>query len=281
VRQWYYLLRMPLPRTPSPEDIHAGFLAAIYATPDVDAPRLVYMDWLLERRNPRGHFIQLQFERHQNGDLPTAAARKERELLRQKYADWLGSAAELIVLDTTSPTFERGFLHAAAIRLPSNADPALARAPAFSTMAELSGSTNDLRWFLGVDATDEGFRSNLRALQTVIPDRVAVDSLGTWMGLLSKYVGLAGVRFEDATLMRRDGKRVLQIQTHLLAATRTHWPSLLTSVDGRGWTLELASYRYTEQGRSQDQTLASDLARRFPAFRHELVTGIPEQRKAR
>jgi uncharacterized protein (TIGR02996 family) len=34
--------------------------AAIFARPDDDAPRLVYADWLLERGDPRGEFIQIQ-----------------------------------------------------------------------------------------------------------------------------------------------------------------------------------------------------------------------------
>jgi uncharacterized protein (TIGR02996 family) len=33
---------------------------AIIASPDDDAPRLVYADWLLERGDPRGEFIQIQ-----------------------------------------------------------------------------------------------------------------------------------------------------------------------------------------------------------------------------
>lgn len=37
-------------------------LAAIWARPDDDAPRLVYADWLMEQQNPRGEFIRLQCE---------------------------------------------------------------------------------------------------------------------------------------------------------------------------------------------------------------------------
>ena len=38
-------------------------LAAVFAAPDDDAPRRVYADWLLERGDPRGEFIQLQCAR--------------------------------------------------------------------------------------------------------------------------------------------------------------------------------------------------------------------------
>jgi uncharacterized protein (TIGR02996 family) len=41
---------------------HEEFLAAIYAAPEDDAPRLVYADWLLEQGDPRGEFIMKQFQ---------------------------------------------------------------------------------------------------------------------------------------------------------------------------------------------------------------------------
>jgi uncharacterized protein (TIGR02996 family) len=40
-----------------------AMLAAIVAAPDDDAPRLVYADWLTERGDPRGEFIQVQIAR--------------------------------------------------------------------------------------------------------------------------------------------------------------------------------------------------------------------------
>ena len=46
-------------RTKSAKD-EASFLADIIASPDDDAPRLVYADWLLEHGDPRGEFIQIQ-----------------------------------------------------------------------------------------------------------------------------------------------------------------------------------------------------------------------------
>jgi uncharacterized protein (TIGR02996 family) len=41
---------------------HAAFLAAVVAAPHDDLPRLVYADWLDERRDPRGEFIRVQIE---------------------------------------------------------------------------------------------------------------------------------------------------------------------------------------------------------------------------
>src|SRR5262245_24797354 len=43
-------------------DTPDGFLAAILAEPGDDTHRMVYADWLEERREPRGEFIRLQCE---------------------------------------------------------------------------------------------------------------------------------------------------------------------------------------------------------------------------
>ena len=45
---------------PRSDSIERGLRTAIFANPDDDAPRLVYADWLLERGDPRGEFIQIQ-----------------------------------------------------------------------------------------------------------------------------------------------------------------------------------------------------------------------------
>ena len=46
----------PAVRTP----LELELLDAVRATPDDNGPRLVYADWLIERDDPRGHFIMLQ-----------------------------------------------------------------------------------------------------------------------------------------------------------------------------------------------------------------------------
>jgi uncharacterized protein (TIGR02996 family) len=45
---------------PVETSVGASLLAAVLATPDDDAPRLVYADWLIEQGDPRGEFIQIQ-----------------------------------------------------------------------------------------------------------------------------------------------------------------------------------------------------------------------------
>ena len=56
-----------------------GLLAAIYAAPEDDAPRLVFADALIERGDPRGEFISLQLNRAQ-GKASPAQLLREREL---------------------------------------------------------------------------------------------------------------------------------------------------------------------------------------------------------
>ncbi len=63
-------------------------LAAVYAAPDDDAPRLVYADWLQEQGDPRGELIALQIARtHQE---PTHdALDRERYLIENHCGAWL------------------------------------------------------------------------------------------------------------------------------------------------------------------------------------------------
>jgi uncharacterized protein (TIGR02996 family) len=79
--------------------------AAIFANPEDDAPRLVYADWLLERGDPRGEFIQIQCrlgraiggsgKLHPNHPMagPAPAERalelREQALLREHQKTWI------------------------------------------------------------------------------------------------------------------------------------------------------------------------------------------------
>jgi len=81
-------------------------LAAIYAQPDDDAPRLVYADALQERGDPRGELIALQIRLATEAGEPAMRVR-ERELLREHGDAWLGALAPIVVAPFA---FERGFL---------------------------------------------------------------------------------------------------------------------------------------------------------------------------
>ena len=83
------------------------FLRAIWAAPNDDAPREQYAAWLIERSDPRGELITLQFARHRGTDAPTGKAR-ERELLAAHARAWLGEIEPAVMKSRYA--FERGFL---------------------------------------------------------------------------------------------------------------------------------------------------------------------------
>lgn len=82
-----------------------AFLAAIYAAPDDDAPRLVFADALTERGDVRGEFISLQLTRAKGNATPDGLKR-ERELCRdtKHKAQWA-----LPLSQGAEATFARGF----------------------------------------------------------------------------------------------------------------------------------------------------------------------------
>src|SRR5262245_39883880 len=70
-----------------------AFLQATLDTPDEDAPRLIYADWLEERGDPRGEFIRVQcaLARPDLNDAGRAKLQaREQELLLKHGRDWLG-----------------------------------------------------------------------------------------------------------------------------------------------------------------------------------------------
>lgn len=82
-----------------------AFLAAIYAAPDDDAPRLVFADALTERGNLRGEFISLQLARAKGLATPDGL-RRERELCKEQRnkAEW-----SLPLSQGSDARFTRGF----------------------------------------------------------------------------------------------------------------------------------------------------------------------------
>jgi uncharacterized protein (TIGR02996 family) len=92
-----------------------ALLAAVFAAPDDDLPRLVYADWLEEHgESDHAEFIRLQIRRSgMAGDDPTAKEIDGRiVLLRAVGADrWLGpiKAAIGALAGAVHATFRRGF----------------------------------------------------------------------------------------------------------------------------------------------------------------------------
>lgn len=90
---------------------HAGaFLEAILETPDDDAPRLIFADWLDDAGQPdRAEFIRLQIERarlHPAAARVRAILRREAELRSQHELTWVGPIPRL----AARWRFHRGFI---------------------------------------------------------------------------------------------------------------------------------------------------------------------------
>ncbi|MFK8111425.1 MAG: TIGR02996 domain-containing protein [Rubripirellula sp.] len=101
------------------------FLNAIYQDPDQHEPLQIYSDWLAERGDSRGEFIQLQLQLEQTGlpsDQRKELVSRESSLLKQNKEQWLKELAPELTenwapsgqhFDSTDLykfTFEKGFL---------------------------------------------------------------------------------------------------------------------------------------------------------------------------
>ena len=109
----------------------ATLLAAVYAHPEDDGPRLVLADHLQERGDPRGEFIALQCQ----PEAQRAASHKRiGELLRKHGKAWLGELAPFI---TSEVTFSRGFLSRAVLKVKNELEAKKMRAlPGWATVEE-------------------------------------------------------------------------------------------------------------------------------------------------
>lgn len=87
-------------------------LRSVYEDPDDDARRLVYADWLLERGDPRGEFIQLQFARR-DGCGSRDSSERERTLLQSHWRLWTGELVPFI--RGRGLSFERGFVDSCSV----------------------------------------------------------------------------------------------------------------------------------------------------------------------
>jgi uncharacterized protein (TIGR02996 family) len=89
-----------------------GFLDAILDEPDDDVPRLVYADWLTERGDPRGEFIQVQCRLARTPryePTPRESHQREQDLLRAWRSEWERPYRKFEFIRHVS--FKRGFLN--------------------------------------------------------------------------------------------------------------------------------------------------------------------------
>jgi uncharacterized protein (TIGR02996 family) len=129
-------------------------LAAVYADPDSDEPRLVYADFLTERGDPRGELIVLQIEGARR-PLTVEESRREAALLAPNVRTWLGPL-EPAIFGEHHTRYERGFVVACAVEA---VPPPLVDHPAWATVRELDGKIDHpmmyrLRRWSGIDVDD-------------------------------------------------------------------------------------------------------------------------------
>ncbi|MFT3694356.1 MAG: TIGR02996 domain-containing protein [Kofleriaceae bacterium] len=117
-----------------------ALLAAVYADPASDAPRLVYADALAERGDPRGELITIQMRLADTPNDKQLRAR-EKELLDAHAETWLGPVARWA---KGRFTFEKGFLATVDVSDPSTKGSArsgeLVGLPIWATVHTLTGA---------------------------------------------------------------------------------------------------------------------------------------------
>lgn len=139
---------LALVRTEKPKNRQATtpeeLLALVYADPDDDGARLVYADLLVERGDPRGAFILLQFQAR-GGTLTDKQWTRMNALQRKHQKVWLRSIWPAFgnnkgLVDKDAVQFERGFPVSARVRQPRRAPSDLWDQPEWSTLRRLEGS---------------------------------------------------------------------------------------------------------------------------------------------
>jgi uncharacterized protein (TIGR02996 family) len=105
--------------------IQQAFLAAIAESPEDDAPRLVYADWLREQDDPalaaRGEFIALQCRLiHEQGEARKRTKQLARAISREHRAAWLGAASAFCECEFTRGFVERATLSSADLGPPQH-----------------------------------------------------------------------------------------------------------------------------------------------------------------
>lgn len=112
-------------------------LARVHDAPDDDAAKLVVADALLERKDPRGEFIALQFKVWR-GEATKEDRARVSALLSKHRASWLGPLGD--VLEPESLVFEKGFLRQGALQewaCAANVTETWIEAPALRELREL------------------------------------------------------------------------------------------------------------------------------------------------
>jgi uncharacterized protein (TIGR02996 family) len=198
------------PAAPAEDGTRARLLAAVLESPDDDAPRQVYADWLQEQGDPRGELISMQCALAANPQYP-----RQRRDMRQRIAVLLkehGKAWEEPAAFAQTRIIRRGFVDeivSSAKALLGAAD-ALFRAEPVTVM-DLSGvgkaecsKLGAAAWMLGVRKLR--LRGNLGN-----PGATALAGSSRLVGLTSLNLGADGVGPAGATALAGARIRALRV----------------------------------------------------------------------
>lgn len=112
-----------------------ALLSLVYQSPELDAPRLVYGDWLQQQGDPQAELLTLQLATNASND----ATARAKGLVRQFGRGWLGPLAPAVARSTEQ--FARGFPSAGAVSFSTGAlCDELTGHPAWNTFTTLAGS---------------------------------------------------------------------------------------------------------------------------------------------
>ena len=207
-----------------------ALLRAIVESPDDDAPRLVYADWLLQRADPRGELIQIQCRLAATPDDERRRAIRiaENKLLAAHAEAWTASLRALLPPEAWPRyefTFERGFVAHAAVTY--------ACIPAVPALCAAAPLLRSLRIFAGDDpqVVDDGLlpisRCPLERLELFaaggeeLARAAAATPFARLRALRFGGLGLEAAAFPELArlAMRDDGARALAASPHLASLT--------------------------------------------------------------
>lgn len=151
-------------------------LAEVYARPDDDGPRLVLADFLLERGDPQGEFITLQFK----ADKSKEEKAREAALKTKHGKSWLGPLATVVLKDVE---FRRGFPSKVVAKFKSQREAEqYGDDPAWATVEDLAWSQSG-SWTEDAGRWHEYFPKHARP-KTCVVGRFGVERLleakGPW-----------------------------------------------------------------------------------------------------
>jgi uncharacterized protein (TIGR02996 family) len=157
----------------APAEVGEALLAAVYADPDDDAPRAVLADFLAERGDPRGEFIQLQLGLEAAAAPDPKRERRAASLLHALRPRW---CEDLRGLRASTARFRRGFVDEGDLHLREGWTGA---ERSFATLRRAALETVDDPSLVRTLLAAEPFRG-LQVLHGAPPSAFGPDDPGPW-----------------------------------------------------------------------------------------------------